>query len=87
MMIATVLGLLHIPTVMALDSYSVGYDKGRSDTLNTHPFSDLCPFYSTFGNYTRGYITGWVEEHMNTGEPFDWKLVQVTPANMTMETK
>jgi len=24
---------------------------------------------------------------MNTGEPFDRKLVQVTPANMTMETK
>jgi adenine-specific DNA glycosylase len=72
---------------MALDPYNIGYDKGRSDTLHNHPFCDLCPFQSACGNYTRGYITGRVEEHRNRDEPFDWKLVQLTPGNITSEIK
>jgi hypothetical protein len=32
---------------------------------------------------TQGYITGWVEKHMYTDELIDWKLVQVTPKNVT----
>jgi hypothetical protein len=55
------------------DGYTDGYNKGRSDTLNNRSFSDLC--LSNCDNYKRGYITGWVEMHMATGTPFDWKLL------------
>lgn len=64
------------------DGYTDGYNKGRSDTLNNHSFSDLCLSSGEYcDNYKRGYITGWVEMHGATGEPFDWKLLN---ANTTI---
>jgi hypothetical protein len=67
-----------IPSAMAYtaDSFTDGYNKGKSDTLNNHSFSDLCLSTGTHcDNYKRGYITGWVEMHMATGTPFNWKLL------------
>jgi hypothetical protein len=66
-----------IPSGMAYtaDSFTAGYNKGRSDTLNNRSFSDLCSSIRYCDNYKRGYITGWVEMHMTTGTPFDWRLL------------
>jgi hypothetical protein len=58
------------------DGFDYGYNKGRADSLNNHVFGDLCLPVGTYcNNYKRGYMTGWVEMHMATGTPFDWKLL------------
>ncbi|MGB7956832.1 MAG: hypothetical protein WCF23_22900, partial [Candidatus Nitrosopolaris sp.] len=58
------------------DGFDNGYNMGRADSLNNQIFGDLCSPTSTYcNNYQRGYITGWVEMHMATGIPFDWKLL------------
>jgi hypothetical protein len=66
-----------IPSAMAYtaDSFTDGYNKGRSDTLNNRSFSDLCLSITYCDNYKRGYITGWVEMQMATGTSFDWRLL------------
>lgn len=58
------------------NGFDNGYTKGRADSLDNHVFGDLCLPASTYcSTYQRGYITGWVEMHMATGIPFDWKLL------------
>jgi hypothetical protein len=72
--------LVSIPSAMArtANGYTDGYNKGRAESLNNHVFGDLClPASKYCNNYQRGYIIGWVEMHMATGTPFDWKLLSV----------